>query len=183
MKTIIIAVVAIIFFTALLTLDQIGELSFVSLLSLTALISIVVQLFPRLKELDLKNLKLVLQEIKDTKEEIYAREEDLKKISYQTLLILTFNSVTQGRMGSKESWKLQRQWFQKNLAALTDSLHYTEDERSELVKYMNKYNEFDHLLSDRDSLQTTDPDYKEVKEKLNEISAEIQEMLSKDIAK
>ena len=56
-------------------------------------------------------------------------------------------------------------------------------EKDELVKYMIKYNEFDLLLSDRDALKTTDSDYTEVKARLNEISEEIECMLSEDIAK
>jgi hypothetical protein len=171
------------FITALLVLGHIGEVSYSFLFALITLISIVVQLFPRLKELDLKNLKLVLAEIKDTKAELYAREEDLKSISHIILLVLSYSTVTQGRWGSTKSIDLQKQWFQQKIEQLTDALQYSNDEKKEITKYISKYNEYDSLMKGRGALKTSDPDYKETKEKLEIISNEILEMLQEDVSK
>ena len=52
---------------------------------------------------------------------------------------------------------------------------------TEIKKYSEKYKEIDKLLGDRDVLKTTDPDYKEVKEKLENLSNEIKTMQKEDL--
>ena len=46
--------------------------------------------------------------------------------------------------------------------------------------FSDKYAEFDETMGQREALQTTDPDYKDVKSKLESISAEILAMLKAD---
>jgi hypothetical protein len=183
MKTIVSTIIAILFVTALLIFKHIGEASYSFLFALISLIAIVIQLFPRLKELDFKNLKLVLSEIKEAKEELYAREEDFKKISHLFLLILSYSTVTQGRWGSKDSAELQRKWFEQKIDCLSDALEYSNEEKSEIKKYIDKYNEYDSLMKGRGALQTTDPDYEDTKKKLELISNELLLMLKHDVEK
>ena len=47
----------------------------------TALLGLVLHGFGRLQELDLKNLRLVLREIEQTKKELFVREGKLKAIA------------------------------------------------------------------------------------------------------
>src|SRR5437899_7686297 len=68
-------------FTYLLWLRHIGEASYCFLVALTAMLGLVLHGFSRLQEFDLKNLRLVLREIRQTKEELFVREEKLKAIA------------------------------------------------------------------------------------------------------
>ena len=47
---------------------------------------------------------------------------------------------------------------------------------------MEKYEEIDKLFAGRGALNTTDPDYAEVKVKIELVSDQINEMLRKDIS-
>ena len=79
MAAIIIAIIGVAFFTTLLILNEINQPTYCFLIALVALITIVIFGFHRLQELDLKNLRVTLREIKATQKEIFAKEEDLKK--------------------------------------------------------------------------------------------------------
>lgn len=57
-------------FTVLLIFDKVGGLTYLGLLGLLLLTGVVLHGFSRLRELDLKNLKLTLSEIKEVKAEI-----------------------------------------------------------------------------------------------------------------
>ena len=77
-----IAAVGIVLFTLLLQAMLIGQWAYASLISVLALICVAIVLLPRLKELDLKNLRLTLAEIKQVKaevEEIYSGISHLKR--------------------------------------------------------------------------------------------------------
>lgn len=71
---ILIGCMGTILFTALFTAEKLSEPSYVVLLSITALVALVVHGFPRIKELDLKNLKLTLEKLEETN----ANVEDLR---------------------------------------------------------------------------------------------------------
>ncbi|MFC1782333.1 hypothetical protein ACFL02_01955 [Planctomycetota bacterium] len=80
--SIIFGLIGICLFTILLVKQYIGEAIYGWLLCVLALVCIVILVFPRLQELDLKNLKLTLNKIKQIKseiEEIYGGIDNLKK--------------------------------------------------------------------------------------------------------
>jgi hypothetical protein len=69
-------------FTCLLIVDKVSEASYIGLMLPLALVCIVLLCLPRLRELDLKNLKIVLSEIKQVKaeiEEMYGGIENIKR--------------------------------------------------------------------------------------------------------
>lgn len=55
------------FFTTLLCLEEIGQATYVTLLSLLAIVSLVLHGFSRVREIDLKSLKMVLDPIAEIK--------------------------------------------------------------------------------------------------------------------
>lgn len=178
---IVISSVAFITFTTLLWLGKIGEVSFSFLIAATALFGLVLHGFGRLQELDLKNLRLVLREIKETKEELFVREEKLKSIVVPLVHLLAYAGVAEGRWSEAESILLKRQWYKKKLATLVESLGFAPHEIAEARKFVEKYDEIDRLFAGRDGLKTTDPDYLEVVAKIEAISQEINDMLRKEI--
>ena len=85
-----------------------GGASFTSFMSITLICWLAFYGFDRVKELDIKNLKLILSEIKETKKEIFAKQEDLKRTAYTLAEIMAFSNSMQGRLSSKESHEISK---------------------------------------------------------------------------
>lgn len=169
-------------FTTLLLLARIGEASYCFLVAATALLGLVLHGFGRLQELDLKNLRLVLREIEQTKKELFVREEKLKAIAIPLTQIIALSGASEGRLGSRESWAVKREWYRQKVQSLVNALELSSAESLETEKYTNKYAELDRIFGKRDGLKATDRDYAEVKEKLEALSAELLEMMKADLA-
>lgn len=78
--SVILAVVCVCLFTVLLLLGRISEYTFAWLLGLFALVCIVLLVLPRLREIDLKNLRLTLDEIRQVKAEVQETKEDIAEM-------------------------------------------------------------------------------------------------------
>jgi hypothetical protein len=178
----VISVVAFAIFTTLLVFGRIGEASYCFLVAATTLLGLVLHGFGRLQELDLKNLRVVLREIEQTKKELFVREEKLRQIALPLAQIIALTGASEGRMGSRESWSIKRAWYKQKLQALIGALGLSSAEATETQKYTEKYAEFDSAFGGREALQTSDPDYPEVKAKLESLSAELLEMMKADLA-
>lgn len=169
-------------FTALLALGIIGEASYCFLAAAAILLGLVLHGFGRLQELDLKNLRVVLREIEQTKKELFVREEKLRQIALPLAQIIALTGASEGRPGSRESWAVKRAWYKQKLQALIGALELSSGESAETQKYTEKYAEFDRAFGSRESLQTSDPDYAEVKAKLESLSSELLTMMKADLA-
>lgn len=178
-----ISAVAFVVFTALLWLGRIGEASYCFLVAASVLLGLVLHGFGRLQELDLKNLRLVLREIEQTKKELFVREEKLKAIAVPLAQVIAFTGASEGRIGTKESWAIKRQWYRQKVEALVNALELSSSEAVEIQKFADKYGEIDGTMGKLDGLNTTDPDYMEVKERREKLSGQILEMMRADLEK
>lgn len=178
-----ISVIAFVIFTALLWLGRIGEASYCFLVAASALLGLVLHGFGRLQELDLKNLRLVLREIEETKKELFVREEKLKAIAIPLAQLIALTGASEGRLGDRQSWTVKREWYKQKLEALINAIELSGTEATETLKYTQKYGEIDAIFGARDGLKTTDPDYAETKARLESLGAELVEMMKADIAK
>ena len=147
------------------------------IVALAIMLGLVLHGFGRLQELDLKNLRLVLREIDETKKELLVREEKLMAIAIPLVQAIALTGASEGRIGSRESWKVKRNWYKKHLKELIEAFKFSSGESFEALKYVEKYKEIDEVLGEREVLKTTDPDYKQTKEKLEELSNELMEMM------
>lgn len=95
--------IAFLAFTTLLFFGQVGEATYCFLVASAALIGLVLHGFSRLQELDLKNLRLILREIEQTKKELFVREEKLKAIVVPLAQIIAFTGVSEGRFVDLEA--------------------------------------------------------------------------------
>lgn len=179
------AIATIVFtvFTVLLYVGKISEASYVFLIAATALFGLVLHGFDRLKEFDLKNLRIVLRELQETKQELFVREEKLKSIAIPLAQIIAFTGATEGRMGSKETWSAKRKWYKGKLEKLIESLELTASEVQETKKFIEKYEAIDQILAGRNGLMTTDPDYAETKQQLEILNNELIELMKCDFEK
>ena len=129
---VIIAVVATSLFTVLLWQQLIAGGYYVVLMTITALVTLVIYGFTRLKELDLKNLKLTLEKAEEVKREIYAKENDLKKAATVFARLILFVSNWRGVIGSEKSLELTERWTQQRVDELLDSFEIPQKEISDV---------------------------------------------------
>ena len=77
----IIGILMVALLTTLLIKKRVNQPSYIILLSLTSLVCIVLHGFPRLKELDVKSLRLTLTEMKQVRTEVYVKAETVARLS------------------------------------------------------------------------------------------------------
>lgn len=179
----LIAGIAFVVFTSLLVCGYVGEAAYAFLAAGTALMGLVLHGFDRLQEVDLKNLRLVLRELKETRKELFVKQEQLKSLAVPLAQIIALSSAAEGRLSSKESFAIRTKWYKKKVQELIEALGIESAEADETRKYLSKYEEIDTLLGERSALQTTDPDYEVVKKKIEAVASEVNEMLKADIEK
>jgi hypothetical protein len=175
--------IAFLVFTALLSLGRIGEASYCFLVAAAILLGIVLNGFGRLQELDLKNLRLVLRELEQTKKDLFVREEKLKAIAIPLAQIIALTGASEGRGGTRESWSVKREWYRQKIQALIHALELPSSETTETLKYLEKFKAYDNAFGPREALKTSDPDFEETKMKLELLSEELLEMMKADITK
>jgi len=73
----LLGLIGVLLFTILLVYEKISQVTYSALLIPLALVCIVILCLPRLQELDLKNLRMTLQEIKQEKAEIETLKSEI----------------------------------------------------------------------------------------------------------
>jgi hypothetical protein len=94
--------IGVVLFTFLLREGKIGSLAYTTLITIIILTGIALYGFDRLKELDLKNLKLILTEIKEVKKDVYAKAETVKKLGEEMAELTAFNVASVGRFAAPD---------------------------------------------------------------------------------
>lgn len=176
-----ISAIAFFIFTTLLVFGRIGEASYCFLVAASMLFGLVVHGFGRLQELDLKNLRVVLRELKETKEELFVREAKLKAIALPLVQVIAFAGASEGRMGSAESWAIKRQWYKHKLQRLTDALELDPTESSETKKYAQKYEEIDRALAKREGHKPVDAEYNQSIAEVERLFSELNALLKAEL--
>ncbi len=133
----------VVLFTFLLIRKDIGSISYSSLLAILALTCLAISWGSRIRELNLKDLKIILGKHKKIKEDIYAKEEKLKQISVLLSEIIAFNTSTQNRWTSINSVVLRRNWNRKKIDELLKLLNVPETEKEKVFKYSDIYDRID----------------------------------------
>jgi len=78
---------------------------------------------------------------------------------------------------------MKRQWYKEKLRSIIDALEFNTMETAETLKFVEKYEEIDRLMSNRDNLKATDPDYQQIKAKIEGLSSELIELMKLDLKK
>ena len=133
--SIVVALIGFITFTLLLLNSKIETTGYFLLLSLLSLVCVVIPVLSRLKELDVKNLKLTLEKIEQAKGEIYAKEESLKETSYILSEVIAANSTLVGMWGDKSSSKYSKALVRNKINKLGSNLDIPPEKIDELFKY------------------------------------------------
>jgi hypothetical protein len=107
-------------------------------------VGIVVFVLPNLQELNLKELKVVLRDIKEAEQRIYARVDTLKQLSMVLADILIMHDVNIGRLSTgPEDYKLLREWLDKKREQVLTLVEATPEESANLLRFRNLYDSFD----------------------------------------
>lgn len=85
-----------------LWVGKIGPWQFTSLLSILSFLYFLLPIRDRLKELDIKNLRATLNEIKEVKKDVYAKAETVKKLAEEIAELTAFNVTRVGRLASPD---------------------------------------------------------------------------------
>jgi len=131
----VVGLVGFITFTALLVKDIVGTASYIVLLTLLTLICVVIPVLERLKELDIKNLKLTLEKIEGVKKDIYAKESDLRQTSMLLAELIAANATVTGIWGDEESKKYSDALVRSKIMRLAKQLQLTANELDVIFKY------------------------------------------------
>ena len=131
--------------TCLLVFDKIGQTTYAVLFPVIGILGLVLYGFRRLRELDLKNLRITLDKIEKTKQEIFAKEKDLRDIGLRLAKILAFNGAFQGRRGSEESNKIKKLWYRRKTEQLLDKLSIPDRDPSAVTAILAAFERFDAL--------------------------------------
>lgn len=133
--SILIGIIGTTVFTGLVLADKIGPPTYVLLISILALVCLVIPVIQRLRELDIKNLKLTLDKIEEAKAEVFAKEEDLKESTLLLAELIMANSAVTGIWGDEESNKYSKALIQKKTKDLLLNLNISKSKVDEIFKY------------------------------------------------
>ena len=117
--------------TILLACGLLKSTSFVVFCGLTFLLALAVLGFPRLKELDLRNLKMILNEAKEVRKEIYLKEEDLKRHSVALSKVVAFTGGMMMRIGDEAAYLRRMRFIRIQCEKVMRSLNASEEEISD----------------------------------------------------
>lgn len=146
--SIIVGIVGFATFTYLLVAGTVGTFSYSSLLALLALVCIVIPVLGRLREFDLKNLKLTLDRIEEAKKEIYAKEESLKRASHVLAELIAANSAVTGVWSDEESNEYSKSLIRSKIRKLGEQMDFSRDEMDQIFRYESALAEVHHASMD-----------------------------------
>jgi hypothetical protein len=139
-------------------------------------VGLVIYLLPDLQELNLKELKLVLREIKDAEKRIYARVDTLKQLSILLADILLMHDLNIGRLSSTDDdGKLLRKWHDKKRSELLGLIGATPHESNHILRFRDLFDNFDSACARPQS----EPGRMNA---ITEARAKIQEQLKREIS-
>jgi hypothetical protein len=141
---------------------KIGSAAFVTLFALLCLACFVVYGFPRLEVLDLKNLRLILTKLETVKEEIYAKEQDLKRASLLLADFILVESHFYSRVLSEKGIELRKRWARKQTRDLLCLFSASTPEVEHALRFDSLLQRFDAAKDAKESGQLWD----EIMEKL-----------------
>ena len=143
-----VALICFVTFTWLLVSKNIESISYVALLSLLSIVCLVLPLQSRLRELDVKNLKLTLEKMENVKEEIYAKEESLQETAYLLADVIAANSAVAGMVGDEESSRYGKDLVKNRIERLGENLQIPQNRIEEIFKIEKALKEMQNYKGD-----------------------------------
>ena len=130
---------------ALLVIGEVSEPTFAFLFGASLLTALAIFFSDRIKEIDLRGAKLILQEIRESKAEIEERERKVRKLSELVSDIAAFQAAFHRRLGSKETHKLESQWLRMKVEEVLDLLSLDKDRVDRIFRFLNGTDQMDEM--------------------------------------
>jgi hypothetical protein len=137
----LVAIVGMVLFTGLLIMGYISPAVYALLIPLLAATCFGIYGFNRLREIDFKNLKIILAEMKTVKEDIYATEKDLQKTVFLTVELIAILHAFTSLWGDDDSDKYRDIVLRKKADQLFKHLKVTSNLSKNIFKYKDVINE------------------------------------------
>ena len=137
--------------------------------------TIVVYVLPQLKELNLRELKVVLREIKETERRVYAGVDTVKQLSLLIGEMLMMHQLNLGRLYSPTFSPLIRIWQTRQLLEISRLIEAAAEDERRLLRFTKLFDALDAAI-DRDQ---SDPGREQA---INEAAQKIEEQLEQEIA-
>ena len=135
-------IIGTVLFTGLLIHKDIKQSCFTILICFLGIMCLALYGFPRLRELDLKNMKISLDKMKIIQKDVTAKEKDIKKVSLELARLIAFNSAFQSVIGNEDIAKYRKLYIQKKTKDLLSTLNIHDDEIAQIFKYQDAIDKF-----------------------------------------
>lgn len=175
--------VCFIVFTTLRCFGKLNDLSYCSMIIVLFLVILALIFYPRLKELDLKNLRLTLIEINEAKEEVASKEKEIKEIAKTLARITAFTGQVQNRMLGEGTHELHEEWYRQQIEYLLKVASFTEDDRKDIFRIYDVYNEFDQALNRSEKKFLSQEQREEIRRRCEGKNTQIENTIKSDIEK
>jgi hypothetical protein len=157
-------------FRQMLRENQLTPATFISAFAILCSVSLAIYGFPRLKEFELLKGRFTLERMETIRKEIYAKEEDLKRLSLLLTDSILMSSVWLGRVGSEETNRLKTQWFSQQAQQIISVIQSSKSDREHLLRFVRLFQKMDSI----DNLGAANRDSQERKAVWNELVAALQ---------
>jgi hypothetical protein len=147
------AVLGTTLFTVLLWCSLIGQVAYVTLVSVLSLVCLAVPVLQRLRQFDLRNLKMTLEKIEKVRDEVFAKEKDLARVSTIVSQLIAFNSAFEGRAHNPESYGLQNEWYYRKIKELLSAVKASPETTEITLKYFHALRKRDASSGDEQKLE------------------------------
>jgi len=138
-------------------------------------IAIVVYVLPQLQELNLKELKVVLREIKDAEKRVYAGLDTVRELALLIADTLMMHSLNANRLTGPDFAELYHEWQTHHLLKISRLIEATPEDQEHLLRYSSLYQALDAALA-RDQ---KDP---EKLQALEEAGQKIRDLMKREIS-
>ncbi len=148
--------------------------SFITFILTLCIIFIGFYSIDRLKEINLKEMKLVLEKAEKMKDEIYAKEKQLKDTAVALVKLTTFTAAMNMRLGESEDYRLRQRYVKKVSEELLKTLEIEENEKQnafELYLLLENYDD----AKEKGNVEEKNEINKKIKEKMREYTNSINE--------
>ena len=135
----------------LLVLTRVSEMTFVALFALGVMTSLVVGFGPRLKSVDLKELRIELDKVEAARREVEEREREIRKIALAISDITMFIAAFNGRMFEEENGKLVNRWLTQRAQALLADVGASDSAEGTSRYYVTAVEDLERLYKPADT--------------------------------
>jgi hypothetical protein len=109
------------------------------LIAVFVLAAIVVYAFPRLEELNLRQLSIRLREVKAVEQRIYARWDKLRELSIEPADAINMHNSSIGRMFGTEQAERLLKWQKNRVTKILDLIDATPEEKDHLARFVRPF--------------------------------------------